>query len=417
MRSIPVYDVGMATVTRIDAKLRRTKPRGRHPDKAHSAAFVRSAPPGRHADGNGLFLYVKPEGTRSWIQRLVIRGRRRELGLGAVGLVSLAEARDVALANRKLARSGGDPLADKRRVQGVPTFAEASRRVVEQKQGGWRGKYHAHNWLRSLERYAFPRIGKRPVSEVNSADVLEILAPIWHVKAETARAVRQRLRTVLEWAVAMEWRSDNPCDRIGPVLGPQGDIVRHMPALPHGDVAAAVETVRTSDSAAPAVRLAFEFLVLTAGRSAEVRLATWAEMDVAGRVWTLSAERMKAKREHRVPLCGRAVEVLEAARALGGGDLVFPMRSGKAVAASTLPKMLQLHRIAAVAHGFRSSFRDWAAERTDHPREVIEAALAHVVPNKVAAAYARSDMFERRRLLMDDWAAYLDREADDSTRR
>ncbi len=410
----------MATVTRIGAKPSRTKPRGRHPDKALSAAFIRSAPPGRHADGNGLFLYVKPEGTRSWIQRLVIRGRRRELGLGAVGLISLAEARDVALANRKLARSGGDPLADKRRVQGVPTFAEASRRVIEQKRGGWRGKHHAHNWLRSLERYAFPRIGKRPVSEVTSADVLEILAPIWHSKAETARAVRQRLRTVLEWAVAMEWRSDNPCDRIGPVLGPQGDIVQHMRALPHQDVAAAVETVRASDSAAPAVRLAFEFLVLTAGRSAEVRLATWDEMDVAGRVWTISAERMKAKREHRVPLCGRAVEVLDAARALGDGALVFPMRSGKPVAASTLPKMLQLHGIAAVAHGFRSSFRDWAAERTDHPREVIEAALAHVVPNKVEAAYARSDLFERRRLLMDDWAEYLTgppRAADASPRR
>ena len=408
----------MDTVIAPAAKPRRTKPRGRHPDKALSAAFIRSAPPGRHADGNGLFLYVKPEGTRSWIQRLVVRGRRRELGLGAVGLVSLAEAREVALANRKLARSGGDPLADKRRAAGVPTFAEAARRVVEQKQGGWRGRWHAHNWMRSLERYAFPRIGKRPVSEVNSADVLEILAPIWHVKAETARAVRQRLRTVLEWAVAMEWRTDNPCDRIGPVLGPQGDIVRHMRALPHGEVAAAVETVRTSASAAPAMRLAFELLVLTAARSSEVRLATWDEMDVAGRVWTISAERMKAKREHRVPLCGRAVEVLEAARPLGGGDgLVFPMRSGRPIAASTLPKMLHLHGIAAVAHGFRSSFRDWAAERTDHPREVIEAALAHVVPNKVEAAYARSDLFERRRVLMDEWAAYVSGGSEDSSPR
>ena len=358
-----------------------------------------------------MFLYVKPEGTRSWIQRLVIRGRRRELGLGAVALVSLAEARELALANRKLARSGGDPLADKRRVQGVPTFAEAARSVVEQKRDGWRGPRHAHDWLRSLERYAFPRIGKRPVSEVNSADVLEILTPIWHKKAETARAVRQRVRMVLEWSIAMNLRNDNPCDRIGPVLGPQNAIVTHRLALPHGEVAAAVETARTSGSAAPAVRLAFEFLVLTAARSAEVRLATWDEMDVAGRVWTIAAERMKAKREHRVPLCGRAVEVLEAARAVGDGSgLVFPMRSGRPIAASTLPKMLQYLGISAVPHGFRSSFRDWAAERTDHPREVIEAALAHVVPKKVEAAYARSDLFERRWLLMDDWAAYLDGE-------
>ena len=398
----------MDAVTITKAKPRKTKPRGRHPERALSAAFVRTAPPGRHADGNGLFLYVKPERTRSWIQRLVIRGRRRELGLGAVALVSLAEARELALANRKLARSGGDPMADKRRVQGVPTFAEAARSVVEQKRDGWRGPRHAHDWLRSLERYAFPRIGKRPISEVNSADVLEILTPIWHKKAETARAVRQRVRMVLEWSIAMNLRSDNPCDRLGPVLGSQNDIVTHRLALPHGEVAAAVETVRTSGSAAPAVRLAFEFLVLTAARSAEVRLATWDELDVVGRVWTIAAERMKAKREHRVPLCGRAVEVLEAARAVGDGSgLVFPMRSGRSIAGSTLPKMLKYHGIVAVAHGFRSSFRDWAAEKTDHPREVIEAALAHVVQNKVEAAYARSDLFERRRRLMDDWAAYL----------
>ena len=387
---------------------RRTKRRGRHPDKALSAAFVRSAPPGRHADGNGLYLFVQPSGTRSWVQRLVIRGRRRELGLGAATLVPLAKAREQALANRMLARSGGDPLTEKRRVQRVPTFAEAAQRVLEQKRGGWRGRWHAKNWWRSMERYVFPRIGGRPVSEVNTADVLEILSPIWHVKAATAREVRRRIRSVQEWAIALDMRADNPCDRVVPVLGPQNDIVIHRQALPHKDVAAAIETVRDG-SAQPAVRLAFEFLVLTAARSGEVRLATWDEMDVAGRVWTVPALRIKAKREHRVPLCGRALEILEAARALGdGAPLVFPMQSGRSMASSTFPKMLQYHEVAAVPHGFRSSFRDWAAEETDHPREVIEAALAHVVQNKVEAAYARSDLFERRRLLMDDWAAYLD---------
>ena len=282
---------------------RRTKRRGRHPDKALSAAFVRSAPPGRHADGNGLYLFVQPTETRSWVQRLVIRGRRRELGLGAATLVPLAKAREKALANRMLARSGGDPLADKRRVQGVPTFAEAAQRVLEQKRGGWRGRWHAQNWIRSLERYAFPRIGGRPVSEVNTADVLEILTPIWHAKAETARAVRQRIRSVLEWAIALDMRNDNPCDRVLPVLGPQNDIVTHRQALPHKDVAAAIESVRTS-AAQPAVKLAFELLVLTAARSGEVRLATWTEMDMAGRVWTISAARMKAKREHRSRCAG-----------------------------------------------------------------------------------------------------------------
>ena len=355
-----------------------------------------------------MYLFVQPTGTRSWVQRLVICGRRRELGLGAAALVPLAKARELALSNRMLARSGGDPLADKRRAEGVRTFAEAAERVLEQKRGGWRGRWHAQNWWNSMERYAFPRIGRQPVSEVSTADVLEILTPIWHVKAETARAVRQRVRSVLEWAIAMDLRNDNPCDRVLPVLGPQNDIVTHRLELPHKDVGAAIATVRGSGSAQPTVKLAFEFLVLTAARSGEVRLATWDEIDTAGSVWTISAARMKAKREHRVPLCGRALEILDAARTLGGGNPhVFPMRSGKAIAASTLPKMLQYHRIAAVAHGFRSSFRDWAAERTDHPREVIEAALAHVVQNKVEAAYARSDLFERRRLLMDDWAAYL----------
>ena len=388
---------------------RRTKRRGRHPDKALSAAFVRSAPPGRHADGNGLYLFVQPTGTRSWVQRLVIRGRRRELGLGAATLVPLAKARELALANRMLARSGGDPLSEKRRVQGVPTFAEAAQRVLEQKRDGWRGRWHAQTWIRSMERYAFPRIGNRPVSEVNTADVLEILTPIWHVKAETARAVRQRIRSVIEWAIALDMRSDNPCDRVLPVLGPQNDIVTHRQALPHRDVAAAIETVRAG-SAQPAVKLAFEFLVLTASRSGEVRGAQWAEIDTTDHVWTLSAQRMKAKREHRVPLCGRALEILDVARALGDGTPhVFPMRSGRPISASTLLKMLNDLRIAAVPHGFRSSFRDWAAEKTDHPREVIEAALAHVVQNKVEAAYARSDLFERRRLLMDDWSGYLAR--------
>ena len=398
----------MDVVARTAVRPRRTKRRGRHPDKALSAAFVRSAPPGRHADGNGLYLFVQPTGTRSWVQRLVIRGRRRELGLGAAALVPLAEARELALANRKLARSGGDPLSEKRRADGVPTFTEAAERVLEQKRGGWRGRWHAQNWWKSMERYAFPRIGSRPVSDVNTADVLEILTPIWHVKAETARAVRQRIRSVLEWAIAMDLRNDNPCDRVLPVLGPQNDIVTHRQALPHKDVAAAIETVRGSTSAQPAVRLAFEFLVLTAARSGEVRLATWDEMDTSAHVWTISATRMKAKREHRVPLCGRALEVLDAARTLGDANrLVFPMRSGRPIATSTLLKMLQQHEVAAVPHGFRSSFRDWAAEETDHPREVIEAALAHVVQNKVEAAYARSDLFERRRRLMDDWAAYL----------
>ena len=386
----------------------KTKPTGRHPSNALSAAFLRSAPPGRYADGNGLYLFVQPSGTRSWIQRLVVRGRRRELGLGSLALVPLAEAREKALANRKLARQGGDPLAEKRRAEGIPTFAEAAMRVLEQKRDGWRGRRHHREWMSSLRRFAFPRIGKMPVSEVTSADVLEILTPIWHRKASSARRVRQRLRAVLEWAVAMEYRIDNPCDRIGPVLGPQYDVTKHMQALPHREVAAVIRTVRAS-GALPAARLAFEFLVLTAARWSEVRWAEWAETDRDAGVWTVPARRMKANRQHRVPLCGRALEILEAVQALdeGAGPLLFTRGQGKPLNDKQLRWLVREQGIAAVPHGFRSSFRDWAGEETDHPREVIEAALAHVVRDRVEAAYARSDLFERRRILMDDWARYL----------
>ena len=223
----------------------------------------------------------------------------------------------------------------------------------------------------------------------------------------TARKLRQRIRAVMEWAVAMGLRPDNPCDRIGPVLGSQGGVVRHMRALPHGQVSAAIETVRRSN-ARPVVKLAFEFLVLTATHSGEVRGALWTEIDRGEGAWIIPARRTKAAREHRVPLCRRALEILEEARALDrGSPLVFPGLRRNPIATTALSELLRELKIAAVPHGFRSSFRDWAAEDTDHPREVVEAALAHVVRNKVEAAYRRTDLFERRRRLMDDWAAYL----------
>ena len=397
---------------------RRTKSRGRHPHSALAPAFVRTAPPGHYIDGNGLYLYVQPTGARSWIQRLVIRGKRCELGLGSVALVTLAEAREKAVANRKLAREGGDPLADKRRLQRMPTFADAATALIEQKRPGWRNAVQVRDWRNSLRHYAFPRIGNRPVSEVTSADVLAILSPIWHTKPVAAKAVKQRIHTVLEWAVAMNLRNDNPADRVRPVLGPQRNMVQHRRALPHREVAAAIATVRASRYK-PAVKLAFEFLVLTAARSGEVRFATWDEIDRTDRVWAISATRMKMKRDHRMPLCGRALEVLDAARALGDGPFLFPSPVGRRLDVQQLRRLLERCGIAAVPHGFRSSFRDWAAEETDHPREVIEAALAHMVQDKVEAAYARSDLFERRRRLMDDWAAYLDGagRAEDSPRR
>ena len=246
------------------------------------------------------------------------------------------------------------------------------------------------------------------VSDVTSADVLEILTPIWHVKAALARNMQWRIRAVLEWAVAMEYRADNPCDRIGPVLGPQYDVTKHLRALPHREVAGAIETVRASEEE-PVVALVFEFLVLTAARWSEVRLAEWAEIDRTEGAWAVPATRMKTRREHRVPLSGRAMEVLEEVRTLGdgGSPLVFALPDGRTIFDKRLRRLLRKLEIAAVPHGFRSSFRDWAAEETDHPREVVEAALAHVVHNKVEAAYRRSDLFERRRRVMEDWASSI----------
>ena len=302
----------------------------------------------------------------------------------------------------------------------TPTFTAAAERVWTQLKPDWRSPKYAKNWISGLKRVAFPRLGKKLVTEVTSADVIEVLRPIWHSSPTTARRVRQRINAVMEWAVAMEYRTDNPCDRIGPVLGCQQENVVHMRALPHREVAAALETIRAA-TARPVVKLALEFLVLTAARSGEARGAAWAEIDLANRVWTIPALRMKAKREHRVPLCGRAVEILEVARTLGNGStpLVFPTARGRQLKDMALSALLKNLKIAAVPHGFRSSFRDWAAEQTDHPREVVEAALAHLVRNKVEAAYARSDLLERRQPLMDDWAAYVNVEhgAGESQRR
>ncbi len=283
--------------------------------------------------------------------------------------------------------------------------------MLAQQRPGWRNAKYAQDWTRSLRAYAFPRIGALPVSAVTTADVLAILTPIWHEKAQTAQRVRLRISAVMKWAIAMGYRPDNPAgDALGQALGRQQTVVQHMRALPHGAVAAALATVRASP-AAVTIKRAFEFLVLTAARSGEVRLATWDEIDLDAGVWAIPAARMKAKREHRVPLSGRALAILHDVQRLSDGTgLVFRSRRGKPLSAVTLPRLTKELGIAAVPHGFRSSFRDWAAERTNAPREVVEAALAHTVQNPTEAAYARSDLFERRRRLMDDWAAYLDEE-------
>ncbi len=389
--------------------------------KVLSAAFVRTVKkPGRYGDGHGLYLLVTPTGARCWVQRLVIRGRRRELGLGGFPLVTLAEAREKAFDNRRLARSGGDPLTEKRKDQGMPTFEEAAARVIEINRPSWKnGGRSEAQWESSLRDYVFLRLGKCTVSEITTADVLEVLTPIWATKNVTARRVRQRIGVVMKWAMAQGLRQDNPAgDAINAALPRNGLAKKHMKALPHGEVTGAVEAVRNSECSM-VEKLAFEFLVLTACRSGEVCLARWDEIDLEAREWNIPGERMKAKRPHRVPLSGRALEVLNEARALSredGTGPVFPSTiNGKPL--SGMSKMLRVLNIKAVPHGFRSSFRDWASEQTNHPREVMEAVLAHVVDNQTEAAYARSDLFEHRRKLMDGWAAYLNAGTEGGTSR
>ena len=393
------------------------KRRGPHPHRALSAAFCRTvAEAGRYSDGNGLYLHVEGSGTRRWVQRLVVRGRSCTLGLGSCQLVSLAEARELALVNRKIARSGGDPLADRRRADGVPTFAEASEKVIAIHSEVWKHPERTkRQWRGCLRDHAYTRIGHKGVEQVTTADVMAVLLPLWTRRHPTARKLRQRIGAVMKWAVAQGCRTDIPTgDAIAAALPKRANQVRHMPALPHGEVAGAVEAVNAS-SAWIGTKLCFEFMVLTAVRPGEARGARWEEIDFGASVWTIPATRMKATREQRVPVCARATEVLHAAKHLRKGPtraqsagLVFPSARGNQLADARLSKLLVQLGIAAVPHGFRSSFRDWASERTDHPREVVKAALAHVVRNQTEAAYARSDLFDRRRQLMNDWMQYLD---------
>ena len=372
-----------------------------------TAARVRTEKrPGRYHDGQGLYLQVDPSGARRWLQRVVIRGKRTDLGLGGWPLVPLNAAREKAMENRRIARVGGDPRTEKR---DVPTFAEAAAEVIKLNLPTWKNTKHAAQWGSTLRAYVFPHFGSRLVTEVSGSDVMKALTLIWTAKPETARRVRQRISAVMKWAIANNYRLDNPAgDAIEGVLPKTSRTKAHMAALPYADVPAALDAIRAS-TAGPATRLALDFAVLTAARSGEVRAARREEISLDSRVWTVPAARMKAGREHRVPLSRRALEVLEEARSLDDGPgLIFPGRSGRPLSDMTFTALLRRLNIPCVPHGFRSSFRDWAAECTDAPHTVMEAALAHTVPNATEAAYFRSDLFDKRRDLMSQWAEYLE---------
>ena len=384
---------------------------GRHPEKALSAVQVRQlAKAGRYADGHGLHLVVDPSGAKRWLLRIVVQGRRRDIGLGSAGLVSLAEAREKALAFRKLARDGGDPLAERARArQKVPTFAEAARRVHVDHKASWKNAKHAAQWLSTLETYAVPTLGDRAVDQVQTSDVLRVLSPIWLTRPETARRVRQRIGTVLAWAKAAGFRTgDNPVEGVAKGLPKQGDRDEHHAAMPYSDVPAFVARLRGSDMGESA-RLAFEFLILTAARTGEVLEAQWTEIAEEGRLWVVPAARMKAGREHRVPLAHRCTDILARAKQLAGrSHYIFPGRSEERPMSNMVFLMaLRRMNLPYTTHGFRSAFRDWTAETTAVPREVAEMALAHTIESRVEAAYRRSDLLEKRRMLMNLWDSYV----------
>ena len=366
--------------------------------------------PGRYGDGGTLYLEVAPGGSKSWIQRLTIDGRRHDIGLGGYPLVTLSQARELAFDNRRAARSGGDPLAAKRRAR-TPTFREAAEKTFAANKRRWRNGKHTRNWMQSLEKYAFPTIGDMLVHRIGREDLLNVLGPIWTTKPATARKLRQRVRATLSWCQAHGYVEQNWAgEAINGALPAMPTVRAHFRALPYGEVPDALNTLQSAGGSA-AAKLCFRFLVLTATRSGEARGATWSEINLDCREWRIPADRMKAGTEHRVPLSERSVRVLEsAARLHDDSGLVFPSptRRGRQLSDMTLMKSLRSTGLAdrTTVHGFRSAFRDWASECTDADHAVIELSLAHQVGSAVERAYARSDLIEKRRRLMDDWGAF-----------
>ena len=393
------------------------KRRGRHPqndlDAKKVAALVRKGTAGRHFDGNGLHLFIKTGGTASWVLRVSTHGKRRDLGLGAAKSVSLADAREAARQARAALRAGLDPLEDKRKRRATPTFEQVARSVHAEHSPSWRSPKHTAQWLSTLAAHAFPEIGGVRVDHIDVPHVLRVLTPIWLTKPETARRLRQRMRTVFDVARASGYRTgENP---VGPVLAQalprQSARTGHHAALPYNDVAGFLALLEADKVGSEVARLALRFLVLTAARTGEVLGTQRSELDLDSSVWTIPGERMKAQREHRVPLSGVAVSVLRRALELStDANLVFPGARGRRPFSKMIfLTLLRRLGVRVTAHGFRSAFSDWCAETTGFPAEVREMALAHTIGNKTEAAYRRGDLFEKRRKLMDAWAAFVTR--------
>ncbi len=373
-----------------------------------SARRVETAGVGRHGDGRGLFLYVKPTLARSWVLRYQVQGRRHDLGLGAYPDVTLAMARQKATDARRMILEGDDPIAKRRQAQ-PKTFKDAALELIESKRSGWKSAKHAAQWRSTLEAYVFPTLGPIQVTKIATADVVAALKPIWSQKPETANRVRQRIEAVLDYASALGIREgDNPARWRGHLdnLLPKPTKVRavqHHPALPHADISNFMDALSTRKGVSAR---ALTFTILTAARSGETRGMTWAEVDLDNGVWTIPAQRMKAAKEHRVPLTSAAIAHLGSRGK--DNDLVFgsETKAGKPISDMSMTALLRRMECNTITvHGFRSTFRDWAGETTSFSREVIEAALAHGIKDKSEAAYARSDLFDKRRALMNAWAS------------
>jgi len=373
-----------------------------------SATFVKAdRAPGRYTDGDGLYLVVAPGGSKSWVCRVQKSGKRRDIGLGSAKKVSLAQARTQAAKVRSQIEAGIDPIRERTKEAGIPTFRKAAAIVYDEHHATWKNKKHAAQWLTTLTTYAFPHIGDMSVSLIDGQHVRDVLLPIWLTKQETARRVRQRIAMVIDWAVAKGYREHAlAMAALNKSLPKVKRKVEHQAALPYAEVRTFVARLRERASVG---RLAFELLVLTALRSGEIRGAVWGEFDLKAKLWTIPAERMKAGEEHVVPLSEDALKVLEKAAVYrrSTDELVFPgMRRDSQLSDMTLTKICRDMGLKAVPHGFRSSFRDWVSEETDFEREIAEMALAHTIGNKVEAAYRRGKLLEKRRVMMAAWANY-----------
>jgi len=374
-----------------------------------------------HADGGGLYLQISRFDTKSWVFRFTLAKKTREMGLGPIHTISLSEARGEAGKCRKLVREGLDPIEQRKLARGqmraeakkVMTFKECAEKYISAHSAGWKSVKHSQQWTNTLAAYAYPRFGDLPVQAVDTGLVMQVLEPIWPTKTETASRLRGRIEAILDWATVRKYREgENPArwkghlDTLLPGRSKVQKVTNH-PALPYAEVALFMTNLRQQDSVSAR---GLEFLLLTAARTSEVINATWEEIDIDNGLWTVPAERMKSSKEHRVPLSSAAQNVLVEMRKYARNEFVFPgMRNNRPLSNMAFLQLLKrMGRRGLTVHGFRSTFRDWAAERTNFPSEAAEMALAHAVSNKVEAAYRRGDMFEKRRKMMEDWAAFVE---------